>query len=272
MRSFLFGAALLSVLHLEAQDDRHLVAAKSPILAVAPRNQPQAKTRTPLVPFGRLNFGLTLGYGRTQVSEDNILNSSALEPLLSNILSTKKRSGGFAWRMFGNLLVEITPKVYIGPEIGFTHYPRSQFSQMITLPFENAAFNVDYKTKSSSYGTDGLLNLTFFIVPEFSFSIRPGFQFAYQKNKVSSSVDASSKDLVFSFPTNPTYRNTDFLPEIIVSAAWCFFDGRKNNWKYSDVAFIAEITYQHVFGHDSAPVNCRVNSRDLFGITFGVMF
>lgn len=253
--SLLISAAFFGASSLEAKE------------APAPQNAP-----TSLVSFGKLNAGLTLGYGRAQVTEDDVLSSSLLEPLISNILSTNKRSGGFAWRLFGNLLFEVTPKVYMGPEIGFVHYPRSQYSQGIAFAFGNGGLNALYKVTSSSYGVDGLLNLTFFVVPEFMLSLRPGFQFAYQKNKISSSLDAAISGNAFSFPTKPSYRNTEFLPEIILSAAWAFFESRKHGWKGCDIAFTAELTYQHVFGHDNAPVNTRLNSRDLFGITFGVMF
>lgn len=273
MPKFIFlTTVLLSC--LEASDSSDFIAsAQTPILAAASRSKTNETSKNGVVPFGRLTFGATAAYGRIQLTEDNVLSSSILEPLIDNVLNTDKKSGGFGWRIFGNLLVEITPKVYIGPELGFSYYPEARYSQKIAFSFESSSGLIaTYDIHSRGYGTDGLLNLTFFVVPEFAFSIRPGFQFAYQKNKVASRINVSTSSMSIPFTANPTYRNTGFLPEIILSAAWNFFDLRKNGWNKSDCALTAEITYQHIFGHDETGVNDRINSRDLFGLTLGVMF
>jgi hypothetical protein len=227
---------------------------------------------------GSFSVDYTVAYGRTKVTSDNIINSAFLEPLLQNLFNTRKKSGGFSTRVFANALADVSDNFSIGAEVGFSWYPTSRYSQsfLFDLTPLGADFSVliDNSVKNYSYGADILINMTIYCIPEFFFTLKPGVQLAYQKNIVSSDLDfglgALLPGLNIGIPSSGKYRNTKFLPEIILGAGWNFLLGscaRKNMRKY---AIVMEIDYQHVFGQDSAPVNKRVNSRDMIGISAGI--
>jgi hypothetical protein len=225
---------------------------------------------------GSFSVDYTVGYGRTKVTSDNIISSAFLEPALQNLFNTHKKTGGFSMRAFLNALVDISDNFSIGPEVGFSWYPISKYSQrfLFDLMPLGADFSllIENAVKSHSYGADILMNVTIYCIPEFFFTLKPGIQLAYQKNVVSSGLDATSAGVTLGIPSSGKYRNTKFLPEIILGAGWNFLLGhcaRKYMRKY---AIVIEIDYQHVFGQDSAPVNKRINSRDMIGLTAGLRF
>ncbi len=229
---------------------------------------------------GSFSVDYTVGYGRTKVTSDNIISSAFLEPLLQNLFNTRKKSGGFSMRAFANALVDISDNFSIGAEVGFSWYPSSKYSQRFLLDLRPSgtdfAVLIDNAVKSHSYGADILVNMTIYCIPEFFFTLKPGIQLAHQKNVVSSDLDFSGGALItdfnFGIPSSGKYRNTKFLPEIILGAGWNFLIGHCARKYMSKYAIVIEIDYQHVFGQDSAPVNKRINSRDMIGITAGLRF
>ena len=194
-----------------------------------------------------------------------------MEPLLDNLLETHAKSGGVSWRVFANYVAKCSSVVYLGAEIGYTAYPETRYSQGLTgIPLISEFFNFTYKVKSRGWGVDALMNLSLYVSSEFCFSIRPGFQFAHQKNIVVSELDIAVEG--FDLPANAKYQQNEFLPEIILSGAWTFLDFRKHRITNFNLVLTLEATYQHVFGNNDTGVNKHINSRDLLGISFGLSF
>jgi len=228
---------------------------------------------------GSFSFGYTVGYGRIQVTEDDIISSSFLEPLLQNIFNTNKRSGGFSTRAFANALADISDQFAIGVEAGFSWYPTSKYSQNFTFSLAalglDASFGIRNAVVSKGYGADLLINMTIYPIPECFFTIKPGIQFARQKNTITSSIDLGIGALGvpgLGLPTGGKYRNTSFLPQIIIGGGWNIPLGRCANKNMRKYAIVIEMDYQHVFGQDDAPINKRVNSRDMIGASVGLRF
>ncbi len=229
--------------------------------------------------WGSFSFGYAVGYGRMEVSDDDILSSSFLQPLLPNIFNTHKRSGGLSTRAYVNALADISKHFAIGVEAGFSWYPTSKFSQ--TFTFSLAALGLDTSLTiinsvvSRGYGADILLNMTIYCIPECFFTIKPGFQFARQKNIINSNIDFALGALGvpdLTFPTGGKYRNTKLLPEIIIGGGWNIELGRCARRHMRKYAIVIEMDYQHVFGQDDAPINKRINSRDMISLSAGLRF
>jgi hypothetical protein len=140
----MIGTALLSSIALQAEDKKApaaINAANTPVLAVLQQKKltdspPQEAIQPRQASFenapGRGTVGATVGYGRIQPSDDAVLTSSLLEPLLDNLLETHAKSGGVSWRVFANYVAKCSSVVYLGAEIGYTAYPETRYSQGLT--------------------------------------------------------------------------------------------------------------------------------------------
>ncbi len=201
-----------------------------------------------------------------------------LSPLINQLLNTQNQSGGFGFRVFGNGLAPINSWASIGAELGFSYYPQTTQNQNLNLSGLSATFggSLQRNIKTTAYGTDLLLDLAF--QPWCSslvFSVKPGFQFAYQANKTNLGLNITTVDSTTGVPTtlaystNANYKNTAFLPQIILSMdvkglidlCW------KKNW-----LSMVGITYQHVFGNDDTTVDKRIASRNMIGLDLGIFF
>lgn len=213
-----------------------------------------------------LGLDVTLGYGKIKESDESILDSSLLDPLLTQLLNTHNSSGGFAGRVFGYGLAVVSPFVSIGGELGFSYYPTTKERQEFLLDTGGGVIiDIIKQVRSEGYGIDVLLDLAFCPVSDLIFCIKPGFQFAHQSNKSIFDFDLPTSS--FLFDTNTNYQSSAFLPEVILSLDWvCFRSGC-----FSFISTIG-LSYQHVFGHDSADVAKRINSRDLVGLNLGINF
>ncbi|MBS0615408.1 MAG: hypothetical protein JSR58_02515 [Verrucomicrobia bacterium] len=219
-------------------------------------------------PNGKFYAGGTVGYGRIVAGDDSLLTSSLFEPLLSVISNTKTKQGGLAYRYFAGCLYNITDHFSMGAEGGFSMYPPTKGTVNIGGLSSSLISEGGFGgfVKSFGYGTDILVNITMYAIPELYFSFKPGIQFAHQKNKVFLDLSALLGSVTFlnSGIFRDTFRNTSLLPEVVLSTGWNFIINR--------FAFFIQFDYQHVFGSDDAPVTSRVSSRDLIGGSFGFSF
>lgn len=234
---------------------------------------------------GLLYGGVALAYGRiVPGSNDSLLSSGLLEPLVTILQNIKSQQGGLSWRTFMGALVNVSNVVSMGTELGFTYYPETKGRAKPNL---GALGNMGGDTLSGTtvggsvsahgYGIDLLYNVTFYLIPELYFAFKPGIQFAYQKNMIRFKFifndDKSSSDPThININTKNKCVNTGLMPEVIVATGWIFRNNKWGAWNFDDYPLFVEFYYQHVFGNDSAPVTSRVSSRDAFGGSVGLRF
>ena len=217
-------------------------------------------------PLGKFYAGATAGYGRMEAGDDSLLTSSLLEPLLSIISNTKTKEGGLAYRGYAGCLFEITEHVSMGAEGGFSTYPptKGQVSFGSASISSLSTSGVGGSVRAFGYGTDMLVNITTYFIPELYFSFKPGIQLAHQTNKVLLNLGTLLSSSTGTEVYIDKFTNVDLLPEVILSTGWNFIINR--------FAFFLEFNYQHVFGTDDAPVTSRVSSRDMIGGSLGFSF
>lgn len=213
------------------------------------------------------SLDFTLGYGRIRSGNEGLISSSLLDPILTQVLNTHNSTGGFSWRVFGNGLVGLNSWASIGGELGFTYYPSTKQIQVFALNVDDTSIRIERNILSKGYGVDLLLDLAFHPCSLFVLSVKPGVQFAYQSNRATLNIDVATAP--FFFDTNARYKNTAFLPEIIISldgSAWV------NKFCSCKSLTMIGVTYQHVFGHNDNFVDKRVASRDMVGLNIGFVF
>ena len=217
-------------------------------------------------PLGKFYAGGTVGYGRMEQGDDSLITSSLLEPLLAIVSNTRTQAGGLAYRGYAGCLFDITEHVSMGAEGGFSTYPPTKGLVNIDAASAGSASEsgLGGYVKAFGYGTDMLVNITTYFIPELYFSFKPGIQLAHQTNKVLLNLgDILSGDTTSGIFIDK-FTNVDLLPEVILSTGWNFIDDR--------FAVFIEFNYQHVFGQDDADVSKRVSSRDMIGGSVGFSY
>ena len=64
------------------------------------------------------DLGLTLGYANVEPgTNEGLIDSVLLSPLINQLLNTQNQSGGFGFRVFGNGLAPINSWASIGAEL-----------------------------------------------------------------------------------------------------------------------------------------------------------
>jgi hypothetical protein len=277
------GILLLSCLMLHSlyADQKEIAAIDSisnPTLAYSDSSSSGGKRsgKSVLAKYdGILYGGGALGYGRIAPgSNDSVISSGLLDPLITVIQNVKSDQGGASWRLFMGALVNVTSVVSIGTELGFTYFPETKGSIRPDLSGIVDGVNFRGSASAKGYGIDLLYNATFYLIPELYFAFKPGIQFAYQKNMVR--LDADLGDLITSsdlrFNVKNKFVNTALLPEVILATGWIFRNSVWGDWDFNDYPLAIEFYYQHVFGNDDAAVTKRVSSRDAFGGSVGLRF
>ncbi len=209
--------------------------------------------------MGNWYFGGAAAYGRMVPGNDALIESALLQEIIAIVGNISVQSGGFAWRAFGGALAKISERVSLGGEVGFSHYPKTVAK--INNPVD--LIPIIGSVTATGYGADLLVNITTYVIPEFSISFKPGLQLARQNNRVFLSLEdfgllSINVPLIF----RDKYNLTQVCPQLIMSTGWYF--------KCPHI--MVEAYYQHVWGVDPAPVDNRISSRDAIGATFSFVF
>lgn len=111
-----------------------------------------------------------------------------------------KKTGGFAYRIAVGYLFSITPKLEVGPEIGYLRYRKSEYAYTVSDPNGNLLHSYDYTY--TGYTRDVLLSARYAITPHF-----------YGIGKIG--VADVTQDFAFKSDgqQQPKKRATKFLPE-----------------------------------------------------------
>jgi hypothetical protein len=219
-------------------------------------------------------IGAGVAAGRIDPGTSDILTSYLLEPLVSLVLNTQVKSGGFSWKGYAGGMASVNKYIYMGAEVGFSWYPETKVTFSVpnledlanAIDISGSVLDGGYRFKG--YGIDLLYNTTFKFSDNFYFGLKPGFQFAYQNSKLY--VNSDIEDLKINL--NTKYRIYKFLPQVVLDAGYEFNKQKLGSWDLKKVPFFVDIYYQHVFGNDDSNVNKRVSSRDAIGGSLGIKF
>lgn len=218
-----------------------------------------------------------VGYAALSTADPNVI-AEPLTAILSSLVNTNINRGGAGYRFYGGFLADISDRISLGFEAGFTYYPSTKGlikvgGSSIDFTALNDYFDTDTFTSTDvpsfigrmhqrGFGADLLSNLTIYCTPNFYVSFKPGIQFGYQSNKLSWEIGSNSvTDIVSS---KNKYSKTALLPEVILACGWDFF---VNTYQIN-----LEFNYQHVFGRDSAIMTNIINSRDMIALSFGFSY
>jgi hypothetical protein len=225
-------------------------------------------------PLGSVYLDMTISYGYLNSPQPEALGSP-IGSLIGTILSTTIKQGGVSYRGYAGFLANITERISLGVEGGFSYYSSSQYQFQIdshTIDFSELGIFDNLsgvspaffgKLRQHGYGVDFLSNFTFYCIPELYLSFKPGIQLAYQSNRVHVGLDANAFTDVLDFSTK--FSSLALLPEVILACGW-------NIQVTKHWIITTEINYQHVFGRDFCAVGKMINSRNMIGFSIGFKY